>query len=382
MIGNLIHLMFKGISIIRWNNYPRIQDFVEAEHISLKLNISYIIANLMKENWEKVDILYIYRHLFWSSFFTFVYSDINHDLKKTLKEKRLDIYKKLWKQLWDFVFSSDIDQKIKDDFFLVVNEYVNWEKYSHVNKVEKDIMQLAKSIERKLEIKDSVHFYSLSYWNILESTKKEIDKYAKEIWFVNMDILKIYISNLLRLKFAYRWNRDNRTYPVSVLSHLFFVFGFSYFIGLLKWYDRENMEKILSISLLHDFPETITGDVITPTKESVMGFRDFLENVEEDVVHEQLLQYFEWLDFHENLKNYILYPFDSEIWAIAKCSDNLSAMFEAKIENNEKNFLVYKTIKNKLWHFNDPEIDYILKFWADYFEEDIEEKWKKFINID
>ena len=37
--------------------------------------------------------------------------------------------------------------------------------------------------------------------------------------------------------------------------------------------------------------------------------------------------------------------------------------------------------KNSLWLKNNKELDYILKYWVDYFKEDIETKWKKFIWI-
>jgi hypothetical protein len=56
-------------------------------------------------------------------------------------------------------------------------------------------------------------------------------------------------------------------------------------------------------------------------------------------------------------------------------------MFEAKIENTSEFTRIYKEIKNYLWEKNDKYLDYILKFGVDYFDEDIEVKWKKFIGI-
>lgn len=379
MLWNLIHLAYRGLSIIRWNNYPRIQNYVESEHISLKLHIAYVISNILKEKQHKVDLVYIYKNIYWSSFFTFIYSDIKYDIKKKLKEEKPLLYKKLWKNLWDFLLSLDIHQNIKSDLKDIIDEHTQWDLFDDKYKIEHDIILLLKEIERKWEIKDNVQFYWLSYGNILDNIEENIKKLSKKLWFNEIEIVDIYLSHLIKLKFIYRWNRNQRVYPVSVLSHLFFVFSFSYFLWLLKWFSDEEMEEILNISLLHDLPEALTGDVITPTKEAVPWFRKVLEEIEEIVVKEKILYLFEKYSFKDNFKRYALYPFDWKIWKIAKYSDRLSAMFEAKLESDENHFKVYKNIKNILWEENDKALDYILKYWVDYFEEDVEAKWKKFI---
>ena len=172
-----------------------------------------------------------------------------------------------------------------------------------------------------------------------------------------------------------------RNYVVSVLSHLFLVFSFSYFLGKLKNLSKSNMEKILIISLLHDIPEALTWDVITPTKKAAYGLPEALEKIEKLLVRENITSYFSSYKFHQEFEKIILSPFSSHIWKIAKYSDNLSAMFEAKIENTSEFTRIYKEIKNYLWEKNDKYLDYILKFGVDYFDEDIEVKWKKLIGI-
>lgn len=381
MLWNLINLNYRGLTIIRWNNYPRVQDYMESEHISLKLNIAYILTSILRDSWKDIDLIYIYKHIYWSSFFTFIYSDIKYDIKKNLKENKPFIYKKLREELWNFFWSLNLDSKITDDFKTIFDEHTQWELFYKENKIEHDIIDITKSIEKKLEIKDNVQFYWLSYGNILEEIEKDIDKLTDKLWFKDMEKVNMYLSHLIKLKFVYRWNRNKRSYPVSVLSHLFFVFSFSYFLWLLKWFSNENMEEILNISLLHDLPEALTWDVITPTKMSVPWFKKALEEIEETVVDEKLVSIFDSFWFKDDFRRYVLHPFDNKIWKIAKYSDKLSAMFEAKIENEPNHNRVYKNIKNSLWLENDKELDYILKYWVDYFEEDVETKWKNFIWI-
>jgi len=381
MLWNFINLKYRWLSIIRWNNYPRIQNYVESEHISLKLHIAYIITNILKENWKNINLLYIYKNIYWSSFFAFIYSDINYDIKNFLKNKNPNIYKKLRQNLLDFFSQINLASQIKNDFKDIFDMNIQIDSYNKENNIEYDIILLTKAIEKKQEIQDNVQFYWLSYGNILSDIENDIKKYSQKIWFNELNIIDKYLSHLIKLKFAYRWNKNQRSYPVSVLSHLFFVFSFSYFLWLLKWFSNEEMEDILNRSLLHDLPEALTWDVITPTKLSVIWFKSVLEEIETNLVDEKFLSLFNKYFFKEKFKEYVLHPFDGNIWKIAKYSDKLSTMFEAKIENDENHIKIYKAIKNSLWLENDKELDYILKYWVDYFEEDVEYKWKKFIWI-
>ena len=382
MFWNLVNLAYRSLNISRWNNYPRLLDYVESEHIALKLHIAYVITNILRQKWKKIDLVYIYKNIYWSSFFTFIYSDIKYDVKKILKEKKPLMYKKLRQNLWDFLCSLNLDEKIKHDIKSIIEEHIQWNLFNQDYKIEHDIINLTKAIETKLEINDNVKIYSLSYENIPEIIDNDIRHFSKKLWFTEMEILNSYLSYLIRLKFAYRWNRLKKITLVSVLSHLFLVFNFSYFLWLLKWFSNEEMEEILNRSLLHDLPEALTWDVITPTKKSVQWFKEVLEEIENIVVKEKLSSLFKDYVFKDKFEEYVLYPFKWNIWKIAKYSDNLSAMFEAKMWNNEDYFKIYKNIKNSLWLKNDEELDYILKYWVDYFEEDVETKWKKFIWIE
>lgn len=379
MLWNLIHLAYRGLSIIRWNNYPRIQNYVESEHISLKLHIAYIISSILKEKQHKVDLVYIYKYIYWSNFFTFIYSDIKYNVKHYLKQNKPLLYKKLWENLWDFFLSLDIHQNIKSDLKDIIDEHTQWDLFDKKYIFEHKILDLTKLIETRLEIEDNVQIYWLSYEDIFKDIENKVNILSKEIGFEDINSINKYLSYLIRLKFAYRWNRNKRKYDVSVLSHLFFVFMFSYFLGLLKGFDNQTMEELLTRSLLHDLAETLTGDVITPTKLAVEWFKEILEDIEKKLVKEKLSSIFDNYLFKKDFERYILYPFEWELGKIAKYSDNLSAMFEAKLESDKIHLKVYKNIKNKLWAKNDNELDYILKYGVDYFEEDVEDKWKKFI---
>ena len=381
MLWNIINLAYRWLSIRRWNNYPRIEEFMENEHLSLKLQLSYIVVKILQEKWKQVNLLYIYKNIFWNNFFTFIYSDIKFDVKKYLRKNYKEINFKLYEQIYNFFNELDLPDSLLKDFNDIIWNQV-WDKlFENKYELEDNIISFVKVFEIKLELENNVKFYPLAYEWILPKIEEDIVKYWELIWFDEWDILKKYAWSLIKLKFAYRWNRMNRDTSVSVLSHLFLVFMFSYFLWNLKWFDDKQLEQILTISLLHDIPEALTWDVITPTKKAVPWFSQALEEIETKLVDEKIISLFSNYSFKEELKKYTLDPFEWEIGKIAKYADNLSAMFEAKIENSTDFNRIYRDIKKHLWNQNDVELDYILKYGADYFDEDVETKWKKFIHI-
>jgi len=381
MLGNLINLIFRWLSIRRWNNYPRIEEFTENEHISLKLQISFIVSKILQEKWHKINLTYIYKSFFWNSFFTFIYSDIKFDVKNYLKNQYPQIYQKLWQQILDFFQTLNLPNQLIDDFYEIVQNKHN-NLFTQKNNIETDIINFTKAFETKLEIENNARFYPRSYQNIPKTIDQQIKNISQKIWFNELELLKNYCSNLIKLKFAYRWNKMKRNYPVSVLAHLFLVFSFSYILWKLKNFNNKQLEDILNKSLLHDIPEALTWDVITPTKKAAPGFTKVLEGIEEKLVDKYIINIFSKYKFINQFKTYLLHPFEWENWKIAKYSDHLSALFESKIEEQEYFERIYKDIKKFLWKINDTELDYILKYWIDYFDEDVEVKWKKFIWID
>lgn len=80
-------------------------------------------------------------------------------------------------------------------------------------------------------------------------------------------------------------------------------------------------------------------------------------------------------DYKKQVFNFMLKPFEWKIWKIAKHSDILSALFEAKVERNYwgKNYSdIYRNIKKRVNMFWTISVDYMLKNWIDSFDEKID----------
>jgi putative hydrolase of HD superfamily len=170
-----------------------------------------------------------------------------------------------------------------------------------------------------------------------------------------------------------RWNQEIRIFPISVMSHLVITTFISYIIWSIEnesW-NNINIEDLMLRSIYHDIPEAITGDIIAPTKKAISWFSEILEKVEINMMNDYIFSYVE-SNYKEQVYNYMLKPFDWELWKIAKQADMLSALFEAKIEISYwwKNYSeIYKDIKKILNDIWTKSVDYILKNWIDSFDE-------------
>lgn len=85
-------------------------------------------------------------------------------------------------------------------------------------------------------------------------------------------------------------------------------------------------------------PETITGDIITPTKKATSGLEEVIGKIEEELVEEQLLKHIRWHAFEKIYRDRLLSPWGDELGKLVKQADHLSAFLEARIEELDNPF--------------------------------------------
>ncbi|HOV54186.1 MAG TPA: HD domain-containing protein, partial [Fervidobacterium sp.] len=134
---------------------------------------------------------------------------------------------------------------------------------------------------------------------------------------------------LLNLTSMVRWNRTHRNIRSTVSGHSFIVLVISYIIAKLVQYN--DIEEIITRSLLHDLPEAFTGDVITPTKKKTEELEELVSVVEREMVAE-------WINGNENVRvieRYIPYcidPFTGDGGRIVRTADYFAALLECGVE--------------------------------------------------
>jgi len=371
MIWSLISLIFRWLSIIRWNNFPRVENVSETDNLAMVLHTCFILHKILEEKYNiKTDINFIYKKILFSSFITFVLSDINSELKKNMISKNNLIYAKLELKVYNIILGLDLPPQIKKDMqgMMQADNTLFGDKF----KMENDLISFAKIVVARQEAINNAVVYKDTYKIIIQEMDERIKETQFEIFnkCYTKDVQK-YLSTIRRLQFCFRWNRTRRKYPISVLSHLYIVFALWYFIGVLENIELKNVVEIMTRWLFHDVSEALTGDVLTYTKNAVEWLKELICEIEEEVIDNKLLLSLKKYKFTQEIKQYILNPMDDELWKLVKIADIFSALFEARIEapQSPEYQQIYSKTKKLLNKKNKKSVDYIHKFGIDYFDD-------------
>ncbi len=286
--------------------------------------------------YNRIDI---FKRALFSLLFTSAYSDINSDVKSRLKRGYPNIYAGLCKKLHAWILSWKLGEGIGAEFEMFVNELE-----SEVSAPpEQAILSYGKYVSAYYEAEFNGRIYPEVYAGPLIGIKLKLAEPRFDEFRKYIDVMKdsdaiCFLLSVRRLQSALRWNRLKRAYPVSVMSHLFIVTVISFVLFRLdKRSDAEVTEAILR-SLYHDVPETITGDIITPTKKATPGLEDVIRDIEEKLVEEQLLNHIRGHAFEKSYRDRLLDPWGDHLGKLVKQADHLSAFLEARIEELDNPF--------------------------------------------
>lgn len=321
---------------------------------------------------------YLFRKVLFSSFSTFVHSDISSEVKDQIKEKNPQIYAKLQGIVYEMLQSWNLPEWMKRDMAEVSQPSVD--AVSHQK--EDDLISFSKLWVSYYEAYFSNEAFLDAYRPALDAIEEKMAQPKFEMFRSylgldpeNQNDLVRFLLSIRRLQASFRWNRMRRKYPISVMSHLFLTSFITYIIGNIEGKSRSEITQMMEIALFHDIPEAITGDIVAPTKKAIDGFEELLQEVEKELVHKYLLRYIQNYGFSAKYERLMLDPWNQENGKLVKLADHFSALFEAKLEASDNVAFdkVYKSIKKFLHTSPYTSVDHLFKFGVDYFEDNIEE---------
>ena len=377
MIGHYINLIFRGTSIMRWNNFPRIENVSTTDNLAFVSHITLLLSSILKEK-ENIEVneLYIFKKIMFDSLKTFILSDINSDVKNRIKIKNSKISDELDDKIYNFLLGTNIPDSIKFEMKFI-NENKNNEKY----KIENDLISFAKQVAVWYEVLTNSKVYPDVYENVMVSVEDKLrnEKYSLFLKYINPfqtnNDLGKYLLNIRRLQWNYRWNMHKKIYQISVMSHLYITFFLLYIIWKIEEKSESDLLELLKIAIFHDIPEAITWDIVWPTKRAVPWLEELIAEVETDMLDEYFLIFLDNFKFKDDFKRYMLKPWEWENWKLAKMADIFSSLFESKLEvsYDDKFAQIYKNTKRILHKYKYKSADYLLKYWVDYFDDNMED---------
>lgn len=382
MIWHYINLLFSWTNINRWNNFPRIENISETDNLSMVLHTVMVVEEILIENESvNIDIHYIFKKIIIKSFVKFIISDIDYNVKKKIIQKNPELFSKIENQAINILKSFEAPNEIINDIHTIY--YDN--KVNNEKSIENLVIDFSKLMVARIE----VYFNKWVYWIYYDNVLSEIDKKLTSKKFLTLtkffDINNYeewylrYLIEIRRLQFNYRWNKLRKIYKISVMSHTYVVFFLSYVIWIVEWKSDSEKVEMMKIALYHDISESITWDIVTVTKKMVEWFEELIQEVEISMIEKKLLKYIDNYEFSKNIKKYILNPWESDLWKLVKIADIFSALFEIRSEKDKDINKIYSNIKKVLIKYEYKSVDYLLRYWVEYFDDNVDDYIKIFI---
>ena len=283
----LIERFYEAASIQRWNDHVRPVELTELDKQAHKMVIAYVIAKF-EETDRNATIDWI--KLIEGGMFEFLQRVILTDIKppvfhRMMAERGKELNEWVFKQLEKDV--NDIKGGFKDKF----QEYFLNSDYS---RAEKRILKAAHYLATNWEFKIIYNISPFIYG--IERTKEVIENQIEDYYDL-IGVQKIslgkksygFIDLCGQLRFQQRWAQSPRIPKTSVLGHMLIVAMLSYLCSAKVGACSRRMYNNFWAALMHDLPEVLTRDIVSPIKSSVKGLQDIIKEYEKIQMEEKLL---------------------------------------------------------------------------------------------
>lgn len=289
--------LFKGFTVLRWNDKLRPVEFIEMDKHAHKMMIAWSLAKYEEKKGRNVNWENIIRGGVYELLRRIVIRDIKNPIFFRIKKDYKDVYRKLNQWVFGYFEKLNLDPVLLDE----LRQYI----------VEESLID-----DFSRFILDASHKYS-SYLEFLlikqiNPNGYEIEKIDREMLkdiesYLELDgmrhlVTKQKISDFVelcgQLRFQVRWSQTPRIPRTSVLGHSMFVASATYFLSRDNNSCPRRLYNNFFGGLFHDLPETVTRDIISPVKTSSEDFESIIHNIEEKLMEKEIFPLLEpdWVD--------------------------------------------------------------------------------------
>lgn len=294
MKDTLLGAFSRMFMLQRWNFLPRVESWVEAENIAYTTHLGYALARETAGFPDALIPHYLARSLL-KSFTKHFLSDVSHRVRDALAEVTGD------RGAWSRLVAKQcrpaaglFPRKISDRVlgYLECGDHCTAEQWDLIECVIHYAQLRAAEDECRKNARIYEEYYGpyLAYFDDAIAARRgdsplfrELDDLfiamtgtpAQERWDARFPH---YFAVIRCLKDLRRWNQVNRSVQTSVLGHTFVVAALAW---MQCWMHEQTIGRHASLppeaftpravlmALFHDVPEGMTGDVITPVKETI-----------------------------------------------------------------------------------------------------------------
>ena len=294
---SLLQFIFSGSYMKRWNDKLRPADLYEVDKQGHKMIVAWLLCKVnaprLCSQEERLRLEHnVIKGGIFDYFFRLVVTDIKPPVFYRIKANPSH-FAKLAE--WALKELAPQVKPLGDDFWREFSAYVQGERADTL----------------ATRILDVAHHYA-SYWefrairpfNSFDDEMPEIDKSfvahlqrnidlagVEDLLGKNPDAAIFKLANLCgQLRFQKRWSQTPRLPETSVLGHMFVVACYAYLFSLNLGTCQARLVNNFFTGLLHDLPEVLTRDIISPVKKSIEGLDAIIRNYESEAVNRRILE--------------------------------------------------------------------------------------------
>jgi len=282
--------LFQGFSIQRWTDRPKPVELTEMDHAAYQMVVAFLVGTLEEErgatvNWYAVIQAGIFRLLR-----KLALSDIKAPVHHAIREKYPSVYRQINEWVYTSLGPLLPENRLRDEFhaYLLPNESL-----SEVDAYAYRLAEAAHSYATYAELQQVklLHTADPGLYQIEKQLSRDLERFL-DFPGIHQLIMKQelfeFVEVVDRLRYQTRWSQTPRIPSTSVLGHSMFVAVISLFLSVHVDAAPRRVFNNFFGGLFHDLPESVTRDIVAPTKRATPDLPEVIKEIEQEIVNEEL----------------------------------------------------------------------------------------------
>ncbi len=290
---SLLQLVFSGAFMKRWNDRMRPMELMEVDKQAHKMIAAWMILTRVTANMSLPERLALTEEVIEGGLFDYFYRLIITDIKPPvfykIKANRED-YDKLtqWvlpqlkprlaplgEAFWERMTTALMEPEEKTParrILLAAHLFASYSEFrllKPLNQHDEEMPEIEESFRERLTALMDIPGVSE-----LVSGNNEFSRFA---------------ARAGQLRFQKRWSQTPRVPETTVLGHMFLVAAYSWFFSVEAGACQARRQNNFFTGLLHDLPELLTRDIISPVKGSDASIGALIKQYERQELERKIL---------------------------------------------------------------------------------------------
>ena len=292
---SLLQFIFSGSYMKRWNDKLRSADLYEVDKQGHKMIVAWLLCQVNTGNLSREEKIRLEHNVIKGGIYDYLFRLVVTDIKPPVFY-RIKANPVHFSKLAEWALKELAPQvkPLGEEFWREITAYVQGQRQDPL----------------ATRILDAAHLYA-SYWefktirplNGFDDEMADIDKSFTEKLQCHRDLAGVpellgeipdaamyKLANLCgQLRFQKRWSQTPRIPETAVLGHMFIVACYAYLFSLCLGACSARLVNNFFTGLLHDLPEVLTRDIISPVKKSIEGLDAIIRDYEGEALARRIL---------------------------------------------------------------------------------------------